>query len=203
MTSPVRRHREKEEMRQLILEAAKSIFLEKGFHSTTLRNIAEWIKYSPGTIYLYFKDKDEIFHALHESAFRKLLEQMSPLVHVEDPMERLIAMGRVYMAFARQNKDLYELMFILDAPINSMKDKDKWEMGARTLDLLKQVLRDCQERGHFQGMDVEYLSFMIWSSMHGMCALYCSGRCQAYDDVDDDELVEKGTGYLISMIRKF
>lgn len=190
-------------MRQLILDAAKSIFLQKGFHSTSLRNIAEQIDYSPGTIYLYFKDKDEIFHALHEMSFRKLLEQMSPLTYVEDPMERLIAMGRVYMAFALENKDLYALMFILEAPIKSEKNCDKWEMGQRTLDFLKEVLQDCRERGHFSGMDVEYLSFMIWSGMHGMCALYCSGRCQAYDGFDEATLMKTGMEYFISMIRRF
>ena len=64
-----RKQREKEEMRELILDASRSIFLEKGYHQTSIRNIAEKIEYSPGTIYLYFKEKDEIFHALHEEGF--------------------------------------------------------------------------------------------------------------------------------------
>lgn len=82
-------------MRRIILDAAKSIFLEKGFGSTSIRNIAEKIEYSPGTIYLYFSDKDEIFHELHEDGFRKMLDMMQPLKHVADPMQRLIAMGKV------------------------------------------------------------------------------------------------------------
>ena len=78
MTIATRKQREKEEMRQLILEAAKKIFLEKGYEQASIRNIAEVIEYSPGTIYLYFKEKDEIFHELHEQGFRKLVEYMSP-----------------------------------------------------------------------------------------------------------------------------
>jgi AcrR family transcriptional regulator len=202
MTIAARKQREKEEMRRLILDAAKSIFLEKGFHSTSLRNIAEKIQYSPGTIYLYFKDKDEIFHALHEEGFAKMLQMMAPLQHVQDPMQRLIAMGRVYMNFAWENKDLYDLMFIMEAPINAEKDRAKWNMGNRTLDQLKQILRECQQAGHFQQMDPEYLSFMIWSSLHGMCALYCRNRCHAYEHTSDQELLRQGMDYFISIIQK-
>lgn len=79
MTIAARKQREKEEMRALILDAARKIFLEKGYEHTSIRNIAEKIEYSPGTIYLYFKEKDEIFHALHEEGFRRLLERCSPL----------------------------------------------------------------------------------------------------------------------------
>src|SRR5687768_17234721 len=103
MTVATRKQREKEEMRQLILEAARVIFLEKGYDQTSIRNIAEKIEYSPGTIYLYFKEKDEIFHALHEEGFSRLIEQMQPLRFVENPYERLKAMGRIYMKFAQDN----------------------------------------------------------------------------------------------------
>jgi len=118
MTIATRKQREKEEMRQLILEAAKKIFLEKGYEQASIRNIAEVIEYSPGTIYLYFKEKDEIFHELHEQGFRKLVEYMAPLQFVADPFERLKAMGKVYMDFAIKNKDFYDLMFIMQAPMN-------------------------------------------------------------------------------------
>lgn len=189
-------------MRRLILDAAKSIFLEKGFHSTSLRNIAEKIEYSPGTIYLYFKDKDEIFHALHEEGFAKMLQMMAPLQHVQDPMQRLIAMGRVYMNFAWENKDLYDLMFIMEAPINSEKDRDKWVMGNQTLEQLKQILTQCKQAGYFKDMDPEYLSFLIWSALHGMCALYCRNRCHAYEHAQEKDLLRTGMDYFIKIIER-
>jgi AcrR family transcriptional regulator len=202
MTISARKHREKEAMRRLILDAAKSIFLEKGFHSTSLRNIAEKIEYSPGTIYLYFKDKDEIFHALHEEGFAKMLQMMAPLQHVQDPMQRLIAMGRVYMNFAWENKDLYDLMFIMEAPINSEKDRDKWVMGNQTLEQLKQILTQCKQAGYFKDMDPEYLSFLIWSALHGMCALYCRNRCHAYEHAQEKDLLRTGMDYFIKIIER-
>jgi AcrR family transcriptional regulator len=199
MTIATRKQREKEEMRELILHAAKNIFLEKGYAETSIRNIAEKIEYSPGTIYLYFKEKDSIFHALHQEGFRKLIGTMLPLQYVEDPFERLKAMGRIYMDFAKQNKDFYDLMFIMQAPMNMEKD-ECWEEGDKALDHLKQVIRDCQAVGRFEGRDVDYLSFTIWSAMHGMCALYCRERCQAYENVDALTLMDEGYKNLISMM---
>ncbi|MBI5233035.1 MAG: helix-turn-helix transcriptional regulator [Deltaproteobacteria bacterium] len=55
-----RREKEKKEMRGLILETAMELFLDEGFENVSLRRRADKIEYSPATIYLYYKDKDEI-----------------------------------------------------------------------------------------------------------------------------------------------
>jgi AcrR family transcriptional regulator len=202
MTIAQRKQREKEEMRSLILDGARKVFLEKGYYEASIRTIAEEIEYSPGTIYLYFKDKDEIFHSLHEEGFRRMLEKMQPLEHVADPFERLKAIGLVYLEFARDNKDLYDLMFIIQAPIKHEQEMEKWEMGRRTLEYLKNVLRQCQEKGHFRNHDVDYLSFAVWSTVHGMCALYCRDRCKAYPDLEPLDLMKNGYKSFVAMLEK-
>ncbi|MFZ9300038.1 MAG: TetR/AcrR family transcriptional regulator [Chitinophagaceae bacterium] len=191
MVNRQRKQRDKSEMRQSILDVARVLFLEKGYDLTSMRNIAEQVRCSPGTLYLYFKDKDEIFYALHQEGFSKFLGMMNPLRFVENPFERLKALGRVYMEFALTNKDLYDLMFILQAPMNN-EQNEAWEEGQKALFFLKSVLHDCKAMGMFSNMDIEHLSFFIWSSMHGMCALFCRNRCQAYKDHDPVELLEQG-----------
>ena len=52
-----RRERERQAVRQEILDAARALFIEEGYEKTSMRKIAEKIEYSPTTIYLYFKDK--------------------------------------------------------------------------------------------------------------------------------------------------
>ncbi len=95
----VKKHTDREEKRKLILDTARTIFLEKGYNLSSIRNIAEKINCSPGTIYLYFKNKAEIFHALHDEGFNMLLNMAKPLEHVSDPFERLKAIGRIYLGF--------------------------------------------------------------------------------------------------------
>ena len=59
-----RKEREKERRRQQIIVAAKRIFSTKGFNKTTMEDIAKEAEISPGTIYIYFKSKDELYASL-------------------------------------------------------------------------------------------------------------------------------------------
>jgi len=59
-----RKQRERERRRQQIIVAAKRVFSEKGFSKTTMEDIAREAELSPGTLYLYFKNKDELYASL-------------------------------------------------------------------------------------------------------------------------------------------
>src|SRR3954466_16321049 len=106
-----RKERQKLEMKDLILQSAHQLFLNKGFEEVSIRNIAEAIEYSPATIYLYFKDKNEIFYALHGEAFKKFNIHVAPIISIKDPLERLFALGEKYMEFAFSFPKYYDIMF--------------------------------------------------------------------------------------------
>ena len=201
MSIASRKEKEKADKRSLILDGARKIFLEKGYEGTSIRSIATEIEHSPGTIYLYFKDKDDIFHALHTEGFSRMLQMMEPLRFVSDPFERLVALGRVYLQFAKDNRDFYDLMFLTESPLKHEKEEGKWVMGDRTLDALKMIIKECQDAGHFKGKDINYLSFIIWSAVHGMATLYTRNRCMSYDE-NPEKLMEFGFKYFIEMLRK-
>ncbi|MEE4265673.1 MAG: TetR/AcrR family transcriptional regulator [Desulfobacteraceae bacterium] len=59
-----RKQRERERRRQQIIVAAKRVFSERGFSKTTMEDIAQEAELSPGTLYLYFKNKDELYASL-------------------------------------------------------------------------------------------------------------------------------------------
>lgn len=59
-----RKEREKERRRQQILVSAKRVFSEKGFNKSTMEDIASDAELSPGTLYLYFKNKEELYASL-------------------------------------------------------------------------------------------------------------------------------------------
>jgi len=70
MGSKQRREREKEALRQDILDAARELFVEEGYDNVSMRRVAEKIEYSPTTIYLYFEDKASLLYAICEETFR-------------------------------------------------------------------------------------------------------------------------------------
>lgn len=173
-----RKAKEKEDLKKAILDAARELFLEQGYDRTSMRMIAQRIAYSPTTIYLYFKDKDAIFHALHVEAFQLLGARFAPLAHVADPMERLTAMGKVYLEFAQENPGLYDLMFIMKAPVQALDENcHLWEEGDRVFQVLMLTVEEAMKKKLLRKSDVEVTSFLIWSTVHGMSALFVRDRC--------------------------
>ena len=188
-----RKIKEKIELKSMILAAARKLFLEKGIAETSIRNIAEAIEYSPATIYLYFKDKDEILHEIHSQGFLELGARMAVLRAVSDPLERLKALGRVYLDFARQNTEMYDLMFIAKAPMDYLEKMEQlqWNEGQRAFDFLVITVNECIAAGRFKGYLADPLSFMLWSTVHGMVALEIRDRCKGIT-IEDPELVLRG-----------
>jgi AcrR family transcriptional regulator len=71
-----RKEREKEQRRQQIMDAAKKVFASNGFGGATIENIAEEAELSPATIYLYFKNKDELFASLNLRMLQALIARV-------------------------------------------------------------------------------------------------------------------------------
>lgn len=199
-----RKEREKEEMRRRILESAKKLFLDLGYEKTSIRGIAEDIEYSPATIYLYFKDKNELLFALHQEAFVEFAKTFEAVAPIADPFERLIMLGREYLAFAFANPELYELMFLLTAPMETLEIReDVWEDGKGVYMALEALIAQCQAAGHFKGADVSELSMMIWATVHGLVTIYLRKRCTMFDEIERDTRIQGGLDSLIRMLEKY
>ena len=69
-----RREREKEQRRSNILDAAEEIFFSKGFNTATMDEVAETAELSKGTLYLYFKSKEELYYGIASRALSLLRE---------------------------------------------------------------------------------------------------------------------------------
>ena len=79
-----RKEREKERRKQQIIVAAKRVFSEKGFNKATMEDIASEAELSPGTLYLYFKNKEELYASLS----LRILQYLNIRVqHVNDETE--------------------------------------------------------------------------------------------------------------------
>ena len=194
MTISTRKERQKEELKGKILQAARELFMQKGFEDTSIRNIAEKIEYSPTTIYLYFKDKDDIFCELHREGFILLNQYFRPLAHVSDPFERLKAINKAYISFALENGEIYDLMFIIRSPMNSItKDESDWEEGQRSFSFLVYTIKECTAKGYFKGMEPDIVAFTVWSMVHGIVSLEIRNRCSVIERLNQKDLARKAS----------
>src|SRR5262249_28540717 len=107
-----RRERERQAVRQDIIDAARDLFIEEGYDKTSMRRVAEKIEDSPTTIYLYFSDKKELLQCVCDSSFAKLVQALEEISKdTRDPLKNLRAGLKAYIDFGLKNPNDYSLIF--------------------------------------------------------------------------------------------
>lgn len=117
MTSKDRRERDRERVRELILQAATELAGEEGIENVSIRKIAARIEYSPATIYHYFADKDEIIDNLLRRGYQKIVGALrSAQVPGADPQQRLREVARSYIKVVLANREEYKSFLLSTSP---------------------------------------------------------------------------------------
>ncbi len=190
-------------MRGLILETAMRLFLREGYERVTLRAIAREMDYSPGIIYWYFKDKNDILYALHAVGFEKLDEKQQELRSISDPWKRLRRRAEIYLSFALKNPEYYDLMFIMRGPAKKMREKKNWAAGLRSYEMLKKDVKECIKAGYTIKANFEAATFAFWASVHGIASLIIRDRCIMYPPKMINSIVRGAVDFMLKgMLRK-
>jgi AcrR family transcriptional regulator len=200
-----RKEREREGVKDLILNAAREIFLKEGYENTSMRKIATAIEYSPGIIYNHFKDKNELLLALHDKAFECKIEALFLSVqNMPDPLQRLQATGRGYIQYGIDNPQDYELMFILSCTMEALAVKEEfWQDGAMAINMLKENIKECMEAGYFRkDISPDEISLILWSQVHGLVSLHNKERLNIYAVADQKAFMFRAYDVFIDMIQK-
>jgi len=170
--SAKRRDAKKADTRRAILDAAVDLFQEHGYENFSLRQVAEAIGYTPTTIYLYFKDKDDLlFHTAIEGfdTFGKMLQVAYDSSN--DPLERLKAEGQAYVKFALENPVNYRLMFMQRGEFLERETPEGSEPVIDSFGILEQTIQECLDAGYFKPGDARNYAAVIWASVHGVASL--------------------------------
>ncbi|MGF1638577.1 MAG: TetR/AcrR family transcriptional regulator [Cyclobacteriaceae bacterium] len=170
-----RKLREKHSLKRHILDVATQMFIEEGFEKASIRRIAEEVEYSPATLYLYFKDKYEIFTYIQEEAFDKFYTKLNEFSFIKDPLGRLKSIATSYLEFALEHPELYELMFIMKEPLVNMKP-DEWQGKEKCYALLRSTVGACNDMNLIKKMLPEESTLIVWSFLHGLASLAIRDR---------------------------
>ena len=188
-------------MRRLIVENALRIYVDEGYENLSLRKVADSIEYSVGTIYLYYKNKDELYLEMHNLAFDSLFEAFDNLIHTPDPYQRIEQMTEAYINFAFNNPELYHLMFIMKEPTNYEEQKGEWHLGTKVFRILLTTIQEAMEIGEMKKLDPSLITFMTWSAVHGMVSLYLCNRLSPYKDIDKKMLIMGATKTIFGLLK--
>jgi AcrR family transcriptional regulator len=169
---------ERQQLRTLIIDAARELFVTKGVEAVTMREIASRIGYSATSIYLHFADKEALLRAICDTDFLALASTLKLIFQIADPVERLFALGQGYAQFALSHPNHYRLMFMTERtpcdPEKSSLQKNSAEQDAYYQ--LKTVVSEAHSAGCFRDdlKDPELIAQTMWAGTHGVCSLQIS-----------------------------
>jgi AcrR family transcriptional regulator len=169
MSATSRRQKHKEELRRVILDAARDIFVREGYENFSMRKLAKKIEYSPGSVYLHFKNKQELFEYLVEESFARLLKTLMGLRNGkewQDPVEELKKGLRAYVEFGLRNPNDYRFVFMLSRPA----EKRPYKVHA-AFDALRYMVKRCVEEKRLRPVAIETTAQALWAAAHGITSL--------------------------------
>ncbi len=168
-----RRERQKQAVRQEILDAARELFIKDGYENVTMRKIAEKIEYSPTTIYLHFNDKADLVRFLCEEAFVKLVDMFEKLGEdLSDPLLALKRCGRAYVDFGLKYPNDYRVTFMMSLKPQTPEDYLREDsMGMKAYGYLRKIVEECIRQGKFKGAELESTTQSMWITVHGITSL--------------------------------
>ena len=124
-SSPKRRTLQGESKKRLILKVATEVFAEKGFHETTIAQIAQIAKIAEGSIYNYFKNKEDLLFSIPEERMEKFLSSLHDhLLGIKGALNKLRKLIWYHLHFYEKNKD-YTRILLRDLRQNPRFDQTK------------------------------------------------------------------------------
>ena len=167
--------KEKQTLQTLILDAARELFVEEGYKNVTMRKIARKIGYSATTIYLYFKNKTELFNCLAEEMLERLLKVFKDVQGENlEPVAQLKKMGEAYVQLAIEDPDGYRIAFMMETDIWT-EPQDHLAKGSKGLEVYQMILNaveTCVRYRRMRSDEIEAFAQSIFASIHGLVSLW-------------------------------
>jgi AcrR family transcriptional regulator len=192
-------------LRRALLDAARTIVKAHGMDALTLREVARQVGVTHAAPYHHFSSREELLDALAEEGFALLDATMrEALARSDDVGERLAAIGRAYIDFARAHPERLQVMFRRRAESSGQSEvvapqQPRDDAPARVFGHLFDAVRAGQEAGFAPSGDPYALALTAWSLVHGFSKLWIEGPLALmppygprYETLRDDLLARFG-----------
>lgn len=174
-------------LKEDLIQIALDVIAKEDVDKLTLKVLADATGTSRSAIYKHFKNKDALIEAMIVRGFDKF--DADTTVYLKDTKKSLIdrfyLTGKLYVEFARENPNLYRLLFgkkyahIREETL-SIKDEDCSGFAA-----LKKMVEEAQQQGVYKKEDNYKQSIVIWATMHGVASLIIDGFMDVEEVYED------------------
>jgi AcrR family transcriptional regulator len=173
-----RREREKDARREEIISAAEAVFFNKGLAGATMDEVAEAAELSKGTLYLYYKTKEDLYLAVTMKGLDIMHDLFEEAVSTGEPsIKRIANLGEAYFEFFDKHRKFFRMLYFFESPqfhsqvspemlqVCTENDRRIWDM---VLDPIKSALAEGLLHPELSPMEV---GVMLWSNSNGLMRL--------------------------------
>jgi len=184
-----RKQRERERRRQQIIVAAKRVFSEKGFSKTTMEDIAREAELSPGTLYLYFKNKDELYASLSLRILQYMNIRLEDVKKEKDnnPEQKIVSIKEALYDVYQFDPMILINMFHLQSSetlknLSSPLMENITELSRNSLQILADIFKNSSSHNTVLTRQPTDVADIVWSLFTGVVLWEESKRM-----IDDDK----------------
>jgi len=166
-----RKEREKEQRREDILDAAQRVFFEKGLAASTMDDIAETAELSKGTLYLYYKSKEDLYLTVMMRGMQLLYDAFNEVAKgAYAPAQILARLSETYLTYFNNHRDYFRMMHYLQAPQFHKQISDEVKQSCSILNqriwsLVNGMLQRCIDENLLRkDLNPAQVGLILWSS---------------------------------------
>lgn len=176
MGIPERRQREKEQRRSQIMNAAQKVFSSKGYSAATMDEIAQEAELSRGTLYLYFRGKDEVHREIVSNGMGILFDLIK--MGVDENASGMAKLGVIWdtvIRFGKEYADYFDAFIhyqTREVDIDSQREMEAWLKRYKIIGFLVKTIEEGMADGSIrQDMNPSTLALLFWTQITGAIQL--------------------------------
>lgn len=157
-----------------ILEVATKVFAEQGFGNAETQQIADLARVGKGTVYRYYRSKEELFLAVADAGMRKLEAHIFAAIEgVDEPSELIRRAGRAYAEFFQRHGELVEILIQERATFRGSIPDTHLVYRQKNRGVLEEVLRRAIQDGQVRDVDVREATNTLANVLYGTVVCGC------------------------------
>ncbi|MCC5941403.1 MAG: TetR/AcrR family transcriptional regulator [Balneolaceae bacterium] len=164
-------------LREEILEVSKDILIKDGFGKMSMRRIARRADVTATSIYLYFRNKDDLLLALIQESIDDLKEALEEVVDPsKDFIQQLEDMARAYIRFALDHPREYEIIYMVRPEEMPKYPREKFNEVRSAYELLADIIDRGKQENIIDVDDPLISAYTIWAQIHGVVSVMLNKR---------------------------
>jgi TetR/AcrR family transcriptional regulator, fatty acid metabolism regulator protein len=191
-----------EEKYRMILNAAKQVFAMEGFYNSKVSEIAREAHVADGTIYLYFKNKDDILISLFEEELTRIIKTVkTELENIDDPRLKLIKFCDNHLTIVEADRALAEVIQVELRQSNKFMREYKNKHFLAYLNIIADIVAQGQQQGVFRDeLKPELCARVIFGSLDELSTYLVTAKRKRFDVHEVATMV--GNSFLNGLVKE-